>query len=448
MSKKKRKIIALGLGIGFITFLAVYLSLVADRGTPPFDVKAVYSLPVAQDEKIDVRYMTSANLTGDGRKEVMVSYDVYSYEQQMTGGTLNITVRYNEAKMVMFSSNATGDFQKSWEYSSGLTRQTASTCDFDGDGGPDIVVGGFEMEDADADVDVFPPVGTSRVEVLLQEENGAFYNVFSFNVPEFFGPGSIMTGDFDGDRRMDFVISGFAVESESPYHAYLFRNEGVGNFTASPIALTERIIVEDMWKTDIDNDGSLDLVIQATDLGSGTHSLILLLNDGRGEFESRKLDVPVDSMIIEDFTGDGYPSIIYIKSEQSGDKVYFLLNDKGEFTEPSSIDFLSGKIIVGMISADFNNDNTPDVLFFEHHPEFREDLERFEIDVTGHLLLIEETADGGISFTRAWTHKFLEGKDISLGHAAVAADVNDDGWLDLILISGEGEVYAALNQQT
>ena len=442
--RKKKKIILLGLCIGFVALLGLYLGLSALRDTAPFETKMVCSLPYAENEKIGVRYMTCADLTGNGRKEILVNYSVYSYEEQMIEGTLKITMKCKEAQMAIFSSNATGDFQKSWEYSSGLSRQTAATGDFDGDGSPDIVVGGFEVED----VDVFPPVGTSRVEVLFQEGDGAFHNVFSSDVPEFFGPGSIMTGDFDGDGIIDFIISGLALESESPYHAYLFHNEGEGNFTASPIALREGIIVEDMWKTDIDNDGSLDLVIQATDLGSGTHSLILLLNDGQGEFESRKLDVPVDSMIIEDFTGDGYPSIIYIKGDQSGDKVYFLRNDKGEFTEPSSIDVLSEKVIVGMVSADFNNDNTPDVLFFEHRPEFREDLERFEIDLNGHLLLIEETADGGISFTRAWTHKFLEGKDISLGHAAVAADVNDDGWLDLILVSGEGEVYAALNQQT
>jgi hypothetical protein len=441
---RKRNKIILGLCIGFVAASGLYLGLSALRDTASFETKMVCSLPCTENEKIGVRYMTCADLTGDGRKEILVNCDVYSYEEQMIDGTLNTTMKYKEAQMVIFSSNATGDFHKSWEYSSGLTIQTAATGDFDSDCRPDIVVGGVEVEDVDA----FPPVGTSRVEVLFQGGDGAFHNVFSSDVPEFFGPGSIMTGDFDGDGRIDFIISGLALESESPYHAYLFHNGGEGSFTASPIALKEGIIVEDMWKTDIDNDESLDLVIQATELSSGTHSLILLSNDGRGEFASRELDVPVDSMIIGDFTGDGYPSIIYTKSDQSGDKVYFLRNDKGEFTEPSSIDVLSGKIIVGMISADFNNDNTPDVLFFEHHPEFREDLERFEIDLNGHLLLIEETADGGMSFTRARTHEFLEGKGISLGHAAVAADINDDGWLDLILVSGEGEIYAALNQQT
>ena len=439
---KKKKIIALGLCIGLITFLAVYLGLFADRETPPFETKMVYSLPLGQDEKIDVRYVTAVDLTGDGRKEVPMCYDVYSYEEQMIEGTITFTIRYKEASMLVFLSEGVDNFQKSWEHSSGLSRQTAATGDFDGGGKPDVVVGGFEVENAD----VFPPLGTSMVEVLLQEEDGVFYNVFSSDIPEFFGPGSIVTGNFDGDGRMDFVVGGLAVESESPYHAYLFHNEGGENFTMSPVALREGIIVEDMWKADIDGDGSLDLVIQAADIDSESHSIILLLNDGRGEFESRELDVPVNSMIIEDFTGDGYPDIIYIEVTQTGNKVYFLRNKQGEFAEPKLIDIPSEGWIIGMISADFNNDNTPDVLLLEQYVEFREDLERYKTDIIGHLLATEETTEGELSFTREWTHTFLEGKGVSSEHAVVAVDMNEDGWVDLILVSGEGEVYLALNK--
>jgi len=442
--RKKKKIIILALCTGIIAFLAVYLGFFADRETPPFEISKVYSLPLGEDEKIDVRYVTAVDLTGDGRKEVLMSYDIYSYEEQMIEGTLNFTARYKEAKMLVFSSDGAGNFQKSWEYGSGLTRQTAATGDFDGDGKPDMVAGGYELENAD----VFPPLGTSMVEVLLHEENGAFYNIFSSAIPEFFGPGSIVTGDFNGSGRADFVVGGLAVENGSPYHVYLFRNEGGGNFTMSPIALREGIVVEDMWRADINNDGSPDLIIHTLDFNDETYSIILLLNDGRGEFEFRELDVSVDSMVIEDFTANGYPDIIYTELTQTGSEVYFLRNDQGEFAEPKPIDIPSEGWIVGMISADFNNDNTQDVLLLERYVEFREDLERFETDIIGHLLLIEKSTEGELSFTREWSQKFLEGKEISSKHAAVAVDINDDGLIDLILVSGEGEVYVASNKHT
>jgi hypothetical protein len=441
--RKKKKIITLGLCIGFIVFLAVYLGPFAGRETSPFEVSKVYSLSLGEGEKVDVRYVTAVDLTGDARMEVLMSYDVYSVEEQMIEGELNITNHYEEAKVVVFSSDTTGDFQKSWEYNSGSTRQTIAVGDLDGDGKPDIVVGGFKVENMDE-----PALITSEVEVLLQEDSN-FDKVFSSNIPEFFGPGSIVTGDFDGDGRTDFVVSGLAVESESPYHAYLFHNEGGGNFRMSPIGLRGGIVVENMWRVDINGDGPLDLVIQAAELDNGSHSLILLFNGGPGEFEFRELDVPVVSMVIGDFTGDVYPDILYTKTDQVGDSVYFLRNGQGEFAEPSPIDIRGGGgWLDTIIAGDFNNDGALDVILLERSAEFREDLGRFETSLIGYLFLGEHHTEGELSFGRERPQKFLEANDISPECAAVAADVNDDGWIDLVIVSGEGQVCLALNQCT
>jgi hypothetical protein len=441
--RKKKKIIILGLCIGFVVFLAVYLGLFAGRETPPFEISKVYSLPLGENEEASVRRVIVSDLTGDGQKEVLISYDVASYEEGEVEGEITAMLSFKEARMVILSSAEVGDLQKLWEYDAGLIRQTAAIGDFDGDSKLDVVVGGMIENIGDS-----PQSVTSRIEVLLQREDSSFGKVFSSNIPQFIGLGFIETGDLDGDGKTDFVISGLAVESESPYHACLLHNEGVGNFTMSPIALKEGIVVEGMWKSDTNNDGWSDLVISALDWNNETYSMISLLNNGRGEFELRELDVSLDMLVIEDFTGNVYPDIIYTKADQSGDKVYFLRNEQGEFAEPSSIDVLSGKIIAGMVSADFNNDNTPDVLFFEPHVEFREDLERFEISLIGHLLLIEEDVEREFSSTWEWSQKFLEGKSISSKYATVAADINDDEWIDLVLVSRKGEVYLALNQQT
>lgn len=440
--RKKKKIIILGLCIGFVALLAVYLGLFVGRETSPFEVSKVYSLSLGEGEKVDVRYVTAVDLTGEGRMVVLMSYDVYSVEEKMIEGTLTITNHYEEAKVVVFSSNTTGDSQKSWEYNSGLTRQTIAVGDLDGDGKLDIVIGGFKLENMDE-----PALITSEVEVLLQED-GSFDKVFSSNIPEFL-PGSIVTGDFDEDGRTDFVVSGLALESESPYHAYLFHNDGGGDFTMFPIALRKGIVVENMWKVDINGDGPLDLVIQAIELDNGSHSLILLFNDGRAEFEFRELDVPVVSMVIGDFTGDGYPDILYTKTDQLGESVYFVRNDQGEFAEPSPIDMRGGGgWLDAIIAGDFNNDGALDVILVERSAEFREDLGRLETSLIGHLFLGEHRTEGELSFGRERPQKFLEENDISPECSAVAADVNDDGWIDLILVSGEGQVCLGSNQCT
>ena len=450
-STRKEKIVILGMCIGFVVLLALYLGLFAggpettspdNQGRPPFETKMVYSLPLGENEIVSARKVIVSDLTGDGRKEILVSYDVASCVEQEVEGETTFMLLFKEARMSILSSDTADNFQKSWGYDSGLLRQTVAVGDFDGDGKPDIVVGGFMIEN----VGDSPQSVTSRVEVLLQREDGSFGKVFSSNIPQFFGPGFIAAGDFDEDGRTDFVVSGLAAENESPYHTYLFHNEGGENFTMSPIALRERVIVEDMWKADINNDGSSDLIIRALDRDNETYSMILLLNNGRGEFDFRELDISPNVVTIEDFTGNEYPDIIYTEENiQSGDEVYLLRNDQGKFAESKSINMENERRFVGIISADFNNDNTPDVLLLEIDVEFKIDLERFETSLIWHLLLIEENA-GEFSSTREWSYEFLEGENISSRHAMAATDINNNGLIDLILVSEDGGIYLALNQ--
>jgi hypothetical protein len=443
LSKKKRKTIALALGIVFIIFLSVYFGFFADRETHPFESKIVYSLPLGENEEASVRRVIASDLTGDGRKDVLISYDVASYEEQEVEGKITVILLFKEAKMLIISSDTTGDFQKSWEYSSGLTRQTVATGDFDGDGKPDLVVGGFKAENEEDPTSIY-----SRVEVLLQKENGSFDNVFSMDIPQFI-LANLAVGEFVQNGRTSFVVGGRALENESPYHVYLFRNEGGGDFTMSPIALRERMVAEDMWKTDIDGDGPVDLVIHSTDLDNETYPIILLLNDGQGGFEFQEpgvlAGIPyVDSVVIGNFTGNIYPDIIYTKFDDTGSEVYLVRNVSGEFAEAEPIGIRSEGIFVGMISADFNNDNALDVLLLESRAEFKD--ERYETNVIGHLIAIDKGPEGELSFTQKWLYKFLEGDDISPKYAVTAADIDNDGWIDLILVSIKGEVHLALNK--
>jgi len=443
--KKKKKIIIFGLCIGFVAVLAVCLGIFADRETPPFEISKVYSLPLGEDEQASVRRVIVSNLTGDGRKEVLISYDVASYEEQEVEGKITTVLLFKEARTLILSSDMAGDFQKSWEYSSGLTRQTVAVGDFDGDGKLDLIVGGFKTENEEDPTSIY-----SRVEVLLQKENGSFDNVFSMDIPQFI-LASLAAGEFVQNGRTSFVVGGRALESDSPYNVYLCRNEGGGNFTMSPIALRERMVAEDMWGADIHGDGSLDLVIHGTDLENETYPIILLLSDGQGGFEFQEPGVLaglpfVDPLIIEDFTGNTYPDIIYTKFDDTGSEVYLVRNVGGEFAEAEPIGIRSEGIFVGMISADFNNDNALDVLLLESRVEFKE--EKPETNVIGHLIVIEKGPEGELSFTRKWLYKFLEGEDISPKYAVTAADIDNDGWIDLILVSVAGEVHLALNKHT
>lgn len=443
MSKKrKRRLVALGLGAALIISLSVYFGPLVHREAYSFESKTVYSLPLGENEEASIRRVIVSDLTGDGRNDILISYDVASYDQQEVEGDITTVLSFKEARMVILSANTTGDFQKSWEYGSGLTRQTVAVGDFDGDGKLDLVVGGFKTENEEDRTSIY-----SRVEVLLQEENGSFDNILSTDIPQFV-LGSLTVGEFIHNGRTSFVVGGCPSGNSSPYQVYLFRNEGGGNFTMSPIAFSKGIAVEDMWEADINSDGYPDLVIDAHDLDSKTYPIMLLLNDGHSGFEWQEpgvlAGVPfIDPLVIQDFTGDNYPDIMYAKSDANGSEVYLVRNMGGKLAGAEPVGIQTEGWIVGMVSAGFNNDNALDVLILESRVEFRE--ERYETNIVGHAILIKKSPEGGLSFTQKWSYEFLEDGDISPKYAVAATDVDDDGSTDLILVSLRGEVRLALN---
>lgn len=440
--RKKRSILVVGLCIVFVVFLVVYLGSSADdEESPSFEIIRVYSLPISENEEVCVRRVIVSDLTGDGRNEVLISYDIASRVEQRIEGKTVVSVSYEEARTLILQSDAAGNLQKLWEYNAGLTRQTVAIGDFGGHGKVDIVVGGFELENQEEPTSS----AISRVEVLRQEDGG-FVEVFSSHISGLFGPGDIVTGDFDGDGKTDFIVGGLALEDESPYQAYLFRNDDGEGFTMSPIAVSEMVILGDMWKADVDNDGSLDLMITALDRVSETRSMIVLLNDGRGEFESRVIDVSPSLMVIEDFAGDGYPDIFYTQETQTRCEGYLLRNQQGEYGQPTLIIVGKERWFSAIVTGDFNSDGTPDLILLESRVEFSEDIGGFEASLMGHLLLIEVNEEGELFSEHAWSHRFIEGMDISSGQARAVADISGNGRNDLILISQDGGIYLALNQ--
>lgn len=440
--RNKKRILVLALSVGFAVLLAIYLGhLSHQEDTPWFEITEAYSLSLGENEEVSVRRVIVSDLTGDGQKELLISYEVLSHDDREVEGGGTGQLSFEEAKILILSCGAEGSFEKLWEYDAGLTRQTVAIADFGDRSKPSIVLGGVKVENEEE----LPASAICRVEILCQEDAG-FVQIFSSNVSGLFGPGSIVTEDFDGDGRTDFIVGGVALEDGSQYHAYLFRNDGGGNFTLSPIAIGEMVIVDDMWEADINGDGSPDLIIRALDRDDQTWSMILLLNDGSAQFEIQELNVSTNLIVIDDFAADGFCDIIYTEETRTGSEGYFLRNEQGEFVRPTLIIIGKGRWFSAIIVGDFNSDSAPDVIFVESRVGFSEDEERFEISLMGHLLLIEVNAEGELSYTHEWSQEFLKGKDISSGHAKAVGDINGDGRNDLILVSQDGRIYLALNQ--
>ena len=96
--------------------------------------------------------------------------------------------------------------------------------------------------------------------------------------------GSLAFSDVDNDNDKDLVITGYTGATTDYLHAYLYLNDGSGNFTMSPVTLTDIVGDSSSAFGDVDNDGDPDLLICGHTPGTFTYSSILYTNHGSGNF--------------------------------------------------------------------------------------------------------------------------------------------------------------------
>lgn len=139
-----------------------------------------------------------------------------------------------------------------------------------------------------------------------------------------FTVGQIAVGDFDGDGLLDFLLT-----DAIGFTNVLYFNDGAGGFTRD--AALPAGAANSAAAADVDGDGDLDIVV-----GNG----LLFLNDGSGVFGSAipLLGEPqeVQSIQFTDLNGDGSPDLILGISAATG-SLLLLNNGSGEFLPGETI---------------------------------------------------------------------------------------------------------------
>lgn len=222
---------------------------------------------------------------------------------------------------------------------------------------------------------------------------------------------SVSLGDIDRDGDLDIVL---AKGRHWPLDNLILLNDGKGRFAATKLPSgADRTYSAAL--ADLDGDGTLDLVVS----NDRPDKKVIYLNDGRGNFRPAgtfgRPEWSTRYITVADLNGDARPDIIVANRSSNPDKpvpCFVCLNDgKGGFPSELPLPTQSATIIV---AADLDGDGKID-LFVPHR-------------------------DGGQSliFWNDGTGKFPAppvpvGPAVSAVRAAVAADLDGDGVLDLIV---------------
>lgn len=229
-------------------------------------------------------------------------------------------------------------------------------------------------------------------------------------------------GDINGDGLMDIVCApslNAAVNPDTRLFTYL--NQGGGVF-ADAAYLTAVVVApfrvqDDLALGDLDGDGDLDIVAVGETMKAQVY-----LNDGSGQFEapyeafdfSAAGEHGTSGLVLDDFDGDGDLDIATtVGSIRGGDwHVAISSNDgSGSFGAPTLVSAL-GTRALSLFSLDLDSDGDRDLVVVPEH----------------QVQLLRATSPG--VFASPTT---LLNSDSEMSRDPLLADVNADGYADLIL---------------
>jgi hypothetical protein len=340
----------------------------------------------------------------------------------VTGNSnLDIAAATQDSNVSILIGNGNGTFQAQYTvlavpttgpYSSYVTMAIA-VADFNGDGNLDMAVLCTNSS------------GAGSINVLLGDGTGHFGapTVIPLDGTD---PVQILTGDFNNDGKADLVVLNQASESVT-----VLLGNGDGTFNVLPDTSIGLSGTDAMAAADFNKDGKLDLAV------GDTGGVAVLLGNGDGTFqavvnwvlpsEDGEPAGPPSGLVAGDFNNDGNPDIA---ASVPGDfAVYVLLGEgNGSFQTPPIT--LTGIDVTLFATADFNSDGNIDLATSTTQPY---DLEIFLGNGTGSL---KANAIADVGLPSADGPPSISG--------GVAADVNGDGYPDLIM-GTNGAVTVMLN---
>jgi hypothetical protein len=297
-----------------------------------------------------VSNLAVADLNGDGKLDIVAANTCVSGSLCGAGvaGSVGVVI-----------GNGDGTYQPAVIYYSYATVvASVAIADVNGDGKPDVLVGGTCTSGVCATEEV--------ISVLLGNGDGTFRQGGYFASTS--GAGALAVGDLNGDGKADVVSVGGSVG--------VMLGNGDGTFQPQVVYNSGGSGANDVVIADVNGDGKPDLVVsnQNVALLSADGGVGVLLGNGDGTFQTA---VSYDagamqsySVAVMDLNGDHHPDIVvttlyaanaYNNDYADGSVGVLLGNGDGSF-QPVVNYYSGGGQTYGVAIADLNGDGKPDLL--------------------------------------------------------------------------------------
>ena len=291
-------------------------------------------------------------------------------------------------------------------------------------GGPGNVLVGDMNNDRKPDLVV--ALGRTRAIIVLEGKGNGQFGAALSNTTLTEGPGDMALGDFNGDGKLDVAIT-----SHDSYGVTLLTGDGKGGLAKAPnspmmMKLGQHPHTHGLAVADMNRDNKLDLIT----CNNADNDISIAYGDGRGNFTRAPQSFPVGPSPypfgVGDVNNDGWLDIVATASATGPSRreqlplsralTLLLADGKGGFS-PHRLPIRTGEPWFAAI-ADLNRDGKADIVATHH-------------EISALTVMI---GDGRGGFTEANGSPFDFG--VSL-FGLFIADVDGDATMDLVTTTGD-----------
>ena len=200
-----------------------------------------------------------------------------------------------------------------------------------------------------------PTIGSSLIPVALSNGDGTFQVKTTTNIDLQHEPVYLASGDVNGDGKLDLVTANSQTAGFS-----VFLGNGQGAFSA-PVDYSLADPVGSVAVSDVNGDGILDVVVSTIGQQPG-FSVSLGVGDGIfGTSTSYPLGYATSAIVLTDVNGDGKPDLVAVDQSSPGN--LHVRQGSGDGTFGPDVSYPTGETTLPLAAAvgDFNADGLPDI---------------------------------------------------------------------------------------